>query len=179
MSEVFPKKLMPKKYAIGIDLGGTYLRAALVSDEGEVSHKIKKPSSDGVIEALGESIAELGAAGAAGIGIGIAGLVDRKKGRVSVSPNMRAVEGIEIVKEVRDRFGVRVIIENDANAAALGERSRGAGREFENFVLLWFHQRGMVPERMAWRLPYLWKLMGQCEIFHLQGLRNSLQLYYP
>ena len=127
---------MPKKYAIGIDLGGTYLRAALVSDEGEVSHKIKKPSSDGVIEALGESIAELGAAGAAGIGIGIAGLVDRKKGRVSVSPNMRAVEGIEIVKEVRDRFGVRVIIENDANAAALGERSRGAGREFENFVLL-------------------------------------------
>ena len=136
MSEVFPKKLMPKKYAIGIDLGGTYLRAALVSDEGEVLHKIKKPSSDRVIEALGESIAEMGPDGVAGIGIGIAGLLDRKKERVSVSPNMRAVEAVEIVKEVRDRFGVPVMMENDANAAAMGERIRGAGREFENFVLL-------------------------------------------
>jgi len=127
---------MPKKHAIGIDLGGTYLRAALVSDTGEVLHKTKKPSSDRIIEALGESITEIGPSGVAGIGIGIAGLVDRKKGLVSISPNMRAVEGVEVVKEVGDRFGVPVKMENDANAAALGERTWGAGGEFENFVLL-------------------------------------------
>jgi glucokinase len=135
LSEVLLKKLMSKKYAIGIDLGGTYLRAALVSDEGEALHKIKKPSSGGISEALAESIAEIGVAGAAGIGIGAAGLVDRKNGRVIDSPNMRAIEGLELVKEVRERFGVPVLIENDANAAALGERTRGAGREFDNFVL--------------------------------------------
>jgi glucokinase len=126
---------MPKKYAIGIDLGGTYLRAALVSGEGEASHRIKKPSSDGIMEVLCESIAEIGVAGVAGIGIGTAGLVDRKNGRVTDSPNMRAIEGVEVVREVRERFGLPVVMENDANAAALGERIRGAGRDFDNFVL--------------------------------------------
>lgn len=127
---------MSKKYAIGIDLGGTNLRVALVSEEGEIAHRLKKTSPDDVVRALCESIAEIGYDGLAGIGIGTAGVVDRRNGRVYVSPNLRAVEGVEIVAEVRSRFGVPVFIENDANAAALGERIRGAGREYDNFVLL-------------------------------------------
>jgi glucokinase len=98
--------------------------------------KIKTTSSAGVLASLYESIAEIGHEGIAGIGIGTAGLIDKKNGRVFVSPNLRAVEGLEIVTEVRNRFGVPVLIENDANAAALGERIGGAGKEFESFVLL-------------------------------------------
>jgi glucokinase len=127
---------MSKKYAIGIDLGGTNLRAALVSEEGEIVRRIKTVSSGDVVAALCGSIAEIGYGGVAGIGVGTAGIIDKKNGRVYVSPNLRAVEGVEIVTEVRSRFGLPVFIENDANAAALGERISGAGREYDNFVLL-------------------------------------------
>ena len=127
---------MSKKYAIGIDLGGTNLRVALVSEEGEIVRKIKKPSSDRIIDSLSESIAEIKSEGIAGIGLGMAGLIDRKNGWVYASPNLRAVEGIDVVREIRATFKVPVFIENDANAAALGEKIGGAGKSFEHFVLL-------------------------------------------
>jgi glucokinase len=127
---------MSEKYAIGIDLGGTNLRVALVSSEGKISRKIKKPSSEQVIDALIDSIDEIRHdIHVAGIGIGVAGLVDRAHGRVFISPNLRAVENTDITGELKKKFGVPVFIENDANAAALGEKLAGAGREFEDFVL--------------------------------------------
>jgi glucokinase len=128
---------MSKKFAIGIDLGGTNLRVALVSGDGEIIRKIKRPSSDQVIGSILESINEIGHDGVQGIGLGTAGLVDRKYRRgVFVSPNLRAIEGVDIGREIRQRFNVPVFIENDANAAALGEKIGGAGRSFDNFVLL-------------------------------------------
>lgn len=127
---------MSKQCAIGIDLGGTNLRVALVSDEGEIIRKIKRPSSDRIVASILESIDEIGQVGVLGIGLGIAGLIDRKNNRVFASPNLRAIEGIDIVAEIRKRFDVPVFIENDANAAALGEKIGGAGRGFDNFVLL-------------------------------------------
>ncbi len=127
---------MSKNYAIGIDLGGTNLRVALVSDEGEIIRKIKKPSSDDVFGSVLGALEEIRQNSIAGIGLGIAGLVDRKNGRVFVSPNLHAIEGIPIVKEIQKRFHVPVFIENDANAAALGEKIGGAGKNFDNFVLL-------------------------------------------
>ncbi len=127
---------MSKKYAIGIDLGGTNLRVALVSEDGEIIRKIKRPSSEHVVDSILESVSEIGNEAARGIGLGIAGLIDRKNNRVFASPNLRAVEGLDIVGELRKRFDIPVFIENDANAAALGEKIGGAGRGFNNFVLL-------------------------------------------
>ncbi len=127
---------MPKQFAIGIDLGGTNLRVALVSEEGEIIRKIKRPSSDLIVASILESIDEIGHGGVLGIGLGVAGLIDRKNNRVFASPNLRAVEGVDIVGEIRKRFDVPVYLENDANAAALGEKIGGAGRSFDNFVLL-------------------------------------------
>jgi glucokinase len=127
---------MSKQFAIGIDLGGTNLRVALVSDEGEIIRKIKRPSSDRIVASILESIDEIGQVGVLGIGLGIAGLIDRKNNRVFASPNLRAAEGVDIVGEIRRRFDVPVYMENDANAAALGEKIGGAGRSFDNFVLL-------------------------------------------
>ncbi len=127
---------MSEKYAIGIDLGGTNLRVALVSDEGKISRKIKKPSSEQIIDALTESIDEIRHdIPVAGIGIGVAGLVDRAHGRVFISPNLRAVENTDITGSLKAKFGVPIFIENDANVAALGEKLAGAGRDFDNFVL--------------------------------------------
>ena len=127
---------MSKKFAIGIDLGGTNLRVALVSEDGEIVRKIKRPSSDRIVESILESIDEIGHREVLGIGLGIAGLIDRKNNRVFASPNLRAAEGVDIVGEIRKSFNVPVFMENDANAAALGEKIGGAGRGFDNFVLL-------------------------------------------
>lgn len=129
-----------KKFAIGIDLGGTNLRVALVSAEGEIVRKIRKTSAERVFETLLESISELRGAhvgdNIAGIGLGVAGLIDRNRGRVFASPNLRAIEGLDLVHELKTRFGLPVFIENDANVAALGEKVSGAGRGFNDFVLL-------------------------------------------
>ncbi len=127
---------MKKQYAIGIDLGGTNLRAGLVTEEGSIVKRVKVPSSENLLESLLNSIGEVFRDGVIGIGIGAAGLVDRETGTVPVSPNIPAIDGLNIVETVRGKFNVPVIIENDANAAALGERWIGEGRGVNNFILL-------------------------------------------
>lgn len=127
---------MKSNYSIGIDLGGTNLRVALVSEEGKVVKKVRSPSGERVIESLSDSIARIINNEVIGIGIGVAGLIDHENGTVLRSPNLPAIEGVRVVDTLRERFNVPVIIENDANVAALGEKWLGAGREFENFVLL-------------------------------------------
>jgi glucokinase len=125
-----------KRYAIGIDLGGTNLRVALVSEEGEIVRKLKMPSSEQVFDSVLKAIDEIKRAEVIGIGLGSAGIIDRRRGRVFASPNLQSIEGIDLVRDIRNRFGIPVVIENDANVAALGEKTAGAGRGFDNFVLL-------------------------------------------
>lgn len=127
---------MKKQYAIGIDLGGTNLRVALVSEEGELVKKIKVPSSENVRESLLKSIGDVFSDDVAGIGFGVAGLIDSEKGVVMESPNLPAIEGLNIPEMVKTRFNVPVYVENDANAAALGEKWRGEGKAFRSFVLI-------------------------------------------
>ncbi len=92
--------MMSKKYAIGVDLGGTNLRVALVSEEGEIARKVKKASSEEVFNSLLETIEEVMHGDIAGIGLGVAGLIDRKNGRVFSSPNYRAVEGLDLIEGI-------------------------------------------------------------------------------
>ncbi|MGE5300285.1 MAG: ROK family protein, partial [Acidobacteriota bacterium] len=73
---------MSRHYAIGIDLGGTNLRVALVAEDGEILKKIKKPSNEQVMSSIVESIGEIRHDGIQGIGLGTAGLVDRENKRV-------------------------------------------------------------------------------------------------
>ena len=126
---------MSKKYALGIDLGGTNLRVALVSRDGRIIRKIKTPTSEEILDSIFKATGDLFSDDIEGIGLGIAGLVDRKSGRILISPNLHIVEKIDIVNEIKEKFRVPVFIENDANAAALGEKWVGAGKDFSNFVL--------------------------------------------
>ncbi len=127
---------MENKYAIGIDIGGTNIRAAIVSNKGEIIKKSKKKSSGDIITAIYKTIENLFSENIEGIGFAVAGLIDYQKGSVLVSPNLPAIEGEDFVNKLSARFNVPVIIENDANAAAYGELCAGAGRGFSNFVLL-------------------------------------------
>src|SRR4030066_95059 len=126
---------MSKRLAIGVDLGGTNLRVALVTEDGEIIRKVEEPVFGGVIDltirlAKGFVNEEI-----AGIGLGVAGLIERESSKVLISPNLPAVEGVSLVSSIKEKFRVPVFIENDANAAAFGEKWVGIGKEFSSFVL--------------------------------------------
>ncbi|OGW40018.1 MAG: hypothetical protein A2Y97_09735 [Nitrospirae bacterium RBG_13_39_12] len=127
---------MFKKYAIGIDLGATNLRVALVSREGQLIRMIKGLTSEDILESILKAVGDLFSDDISGIGLGVAGLVDRKSGRILISPNFHIVERIDLISEIGKKFGVPVVLVNDANAAAFGEKWVGAGKDFPNFVLL-------------------------------------------
>jgi glucokinase len=126
---------MSKRLAIGVDLGGTNLRVALVTKDGEIIRKVKEPVSGGVIDLTIRLTKGFVNEEIAGIGLGVAGLIDRESSKVFISPNLPAVEGVSLVNSIKEKFRVPVFIENDANAAAFGEKWIGIGKEFSNFVL--------------------------------------------
>lgn len=126
---------MSKRLAIGVDLGGTNLRVALVTKDGEIIRKVKEPVSGGVIDLTIRLTKVFVNEEIAGIGLGVAGLIDRESSKVLTSPNLPAVEGVSLVNSIKEKFRVPVFIENDANAAAFGEKWIGIGKEFSSFVL--------------------------------------------
>src|SRR5579884_2697097 len=136
---------MPE-YAIGVDLGGTNLRAAAISRDGEVLSRIAgrahlHEGREAVITDMVTSITsirdELGASSRiAGIGIAVAGFIQLDKGIIVGSNNLPQFEGYALRDDIEQRLGTQVILENDANAAALGEKWRGAGRDVDDLVLL-------------------------------------------
>ena len=126
---------MNKKLAIGIDLGGTNLRAALITRDGTIIKKKKEPTSKTVLDSLVTITGSFFSEDVAGIGLGVAGLIDRESGTMINSPNIPVLKGINLLNEMQAKFSVPVFIENDANAAALGEKWIGAGKEFSDFVL--------------------------------------------
>jgi glucokinase len=127
---------MDRTYAIGIDLGGTNMRAGLVSRDGAIIRKVKGPTSETALESILTAAEDLFSEEVGGIGLGVAGLISREVGKVLVSPNLHVIENIELVKTIREKFRVPVFIENDANVATLGELLSGAGRGLSSFVLL-------------------------------------------
>lgn len=131
------------EYSIGVDLGGTNLRAAAVSREGRMLDKISGKTElsegrDAVIADIVEAIVTLRdrcTDRLAGVGIGVPGFIDIDKGLVVGSNNLPEFEGFPVRDDIERRLGTQVILENDANAAALGEKWIGAGRDVKDLVL--------------------------------------------
>jgi glucokinase len=133
------------EYSIGVDLGGTNLRAAAIDSTGKLLDKISGSTnfSEGRDAVLNDIVAAIqktrekhGPAGLAGIGVGVPGFIRIKEGFVTGSNNLPYLENFPVRDEISRRLGTRVILENDANAAALGEKWMGAGRDVEDLVLL-------------------------------------------
>ena len=135
-------------HAIGIDFGGTKLLTAVVETEsGRVVSEVKKRTraTDGpdvLIDRLAESIeqataeAKLGKkAKIAGIGIGIAGQVDAKRGMLLGTPNLsQSTVNLPIGRLLSERFEVPVALRNDVQIAAQGEARFGAGANSDDFI---------------------------------------------
>src|SRR5438552_4212043 len=134
-----------KDYAIGVDLGGTNLRAAAISRDGKMLNKIAGSTPVGagrnaVIDDMVRAIETLqgGLPGQklAGVGVGVPGFIQMDKGIVVGAPNLPEFDNYPVRDEIEKRLGARVILENDANAAALGEKWMGAGSETNDLILL-------------------------------------------
>ncbi|HVX66293.1 MAG TPA: ROK family protein [Bryobacteraceae bacterium] len=132
-------------YSIGVDLGGTNLRAAAIDHNGRILEKVQGSTQlsagrDAVIGDIAASILKLRAAIAkenlVGIGIGVPGFIIMEKGVISASPNLPGFENFPIRDEIERLLQAPVLLENDANAAALGEKWIGAGRDVDDLLLL-------------------------------------------
>jgi glucokinase len=132
-------------YSIGVDLGGTNLRAAAISADGQMIRKIagRADFSTGreaviadIVEAIVALRSEAGDRRFAGVGIGVPGFIEIQKGFIVGSNNLPGFDEFPVRDEIERLLGTHVILENDANAAALGEKWIGAGRGVEDLVLL-------------------------------------------
>jgi glucokinase len=132
-------------YAIGVDLGGTNLRAAAIGRDGKMLNKIAgaTPVGSGRTAVIADMVlaietlqAGLSGRQLAGVGVGVPGFIQMDKGIVVGSANLPEFDNYPVRDEIEKRLGARVILENDANAAALGEKWMGAGRGIDDLILL-------------------------------------------
>jgi glucokinase len=133
-------------FSIGVDLGGTNLRIAAVNQQGDLMEKVTLGTrvvrgKDQVIHEMCDAIRVLAtkyrdAGSLEGIGVGIPGIIDIKTGMLRESPNLPGWSESPVQAEIEKLLGTRVILENDANAAALGEKWLGAARGVDDMVML-------------------------------------------
>jgi glucokinase len=130
---------MDAQEVIAVDLGGTKLLTGLVDREGVARRRtVQATDLSGENELLAQvegAIAELGSDGFAALGVGIPSTIDQRAGRAVSSVNI-PLAGVDLRDHLGRRFGVPVMIENDANAAALAEHRLGAGRGTRHMVML-------------------------------------------
>src|SRR5579859_57773 len=133
------------EYSIGVDLGGTNLRAAAIDREGKMLAKIAgntqlSAGREAVVADMVASIRKLrerlGAGSLAGVGVGVPGFIILERGIITGSPNLPGFDNFPIRDHIERQLGAPVTLENDANAAALGEKWMGAGRDYNDLVLL-------------------------------------------
>jgi glucokinase len=126
---------------MGIDVGGTKIAAGVVDEAGKVVARRQIATAAthptaivaGIVKVVQELIAA--APKVTAIGIGAAGLIDGEKGIVLSAPNI-AWENVQLRAMVSDRLKLPVVIDNDANVAALGEAAYGAGKGYGDQILL-------------------------------------------
>ncbi|MBA3568110.1 MAG: ROK family protein [Pyrinomonadaceae bacterium] len=116
---------------IGIDLSGPILRAAIVNNNGQIEERREvKTEADQLLSQVAQVVSELRGVNAnvEAVGIAVPGLVNRTTDRVIASRDFPSTVREDLHSEFTKAMGVRVEIENDANAAAYGEYKVGAGR---------------------------------------------------
>ncbi|MBC8141243.1 MAG: ROK family protein [Armatimonadetes bacterium] len=138
-------------YILGVDLGGTNVRAAVTDHTGKILGSGRAPSNatEGIRNTVGRiaDAAETAIASAgvkkseiAGLGIGVPGHIDDKNGVVIWAPNFYEdglpYRNVALAEPVTAQIGLPVIMGNDANVAALGEFRFGAGRDVQTMVMV-------------------------------------------
>ncbi|MGD0684442.1 MAG: ROK family glucokinase [Streptosporangiaceae bacterium] len=125
---------------IGVDVGGTKVAAGVVDDQGNIVAKLKRStpaaSPEQTARVISEAVIELRDRYQVGaVGVGAAGYIDETRSTVLFAPNL-AWRDEPLKKEVEDRVGLPVVVENDANATAWAETIFGAARGLKHVMLV-------------------------------------------
>ena len=132
------------KTAIGVDLGGTNIKAGVVSEDGSVVATTECPTlaaegPDAVVGRMAKLVTDLkpkAGAGVAGVGVGSPGPLNQLTGMLYFTPNMPGWDNYPLGGNLAKKTGMKVIVDNDANVAALGEYQFGAGKGTRTMILL-------------------------------------------
>lgn len=135
---------MRKKIVLASDLGGTNLRMAAVDSAGEILYRTKRetPKSDraddivrAMVEAAAECIENIGTKGEAkAIAAAVPSGIDYQNGIIVKAPNVPCLDGFRMAAALKNELNLPVVLENDANAAAVGEQAFGAARGFQSAI---------------------------------------------
>jgi glucokinase len=131
-------------YSIGVDLGGTNLRVAAMTPEGEILEKLSHSTTydhgpvgvvDDMVAIIKQIRSDFSKRQLVGVGIGVPGFIDIDSGVIVGSANLPGFTGFPIRETIQQHLGTTIILENDANAAALGEKWLGAGKDVDDLML--------------------------------------------
>lgn len=129
----------PNRYAVGFDIGGTNMRAGLISQQGEILRSLSAPSprtTEGMEAGIADLVAQLrGDHDIEAVGLAVAGFLDPECERVRFAPHLPWRD--EPVRErLEEILELPVRLEHDANSAAWGEYRFGSAQGADNWVLL-------------------------------------------
>ncbi len=138
--------MMDKNYYFSIDVGGTDIKGGVVSCDGTILACTKIPTNARALKFdLSQSIVNLvnklevvsgcKVSNALGIGIGLPGLIDSNRGILRHSGNL-GLSNYPIISKLENHFDIPIKIANDADVATIAELYFGAGKEFDNFVMI-------------------------------------------
>jgi glucokinase len=128
--------------SLGLDIGGTRVKAARVASDGTTSEVVTRPigarSGPALIDLLADVVGGLLAIRpeAAAVGLALPGVVDRAFGSRSLPGKLDYLDGFPLVETMTARFGLPTVCENDAVSATLGEWVFGAGRGLTDLTML-------------------------------------------
>lgn len=135
---------MTQKYVIGIDLGGTFIKGGVVSKDGEIIFRDRKKSGakEGPLQPVAnmlelvEQLSQKMGKDPEAIGFGIPGAIFSEKGIVTKSPHFPYWIDFDLQTPLKGKISIPFVIDNDANAAALGEGWVGAGKGYMHFCCM-------------------------------------------
>ncbi len=134
------------EYVVGVDLGGTKILTALVDLDGRVAGRVREATPhtgpDAVVDVIVGTVrrvledAHVDAGAIRGIGVGAPGPADPASGIVFEPPNLPGWHDVPLAARLTSRLAVTTYVENDANAAAVGERWAGAGKGVDDLIYM-------------------------------------------
>lgn len=127
------------------DVGGTHLRAAIVDNTGKIQYRLKGPTPqaerpDGIVHALvdaaheGESRMGARSGQISAVSVAVPGTVNFEEGIVVKAPNLPCLDGFRLAAALESELAWPAVLENDANAAAVGEMWQGAARGYRHII---------------------------------------------
>jgi len=169
-----------KEKFLGIEIGGTKLQIVCGHADGTLlsAHRVevnKEEGAAGIRNCIEEILGKYTGEQIAAVGVGFGGPVNRLTGLIQTSFHIEGWSGFAIKDWLESIFKVPVFIENDANVAALGEATHGAGKGFHNVLYITLGSGvggGLVVDGKV----YHGAIPGELEIGHLQMDRNGSTL---